>query len=156
MTAVPLETVPFSELLREPTATANRLSVVRAVRLRRRDADDLVLMSADRAEQEGQVIDLTVRLLSEIARREPGLVGEVLGRALPWVRFLPASAVEELVADFIDTATAAGSVGNMASVSQLLTAWRHTAEVYSDPELFAILRTPTTGDFGLVPMPETA
>jgi hypothetical protein len=113
-------------------------------------------MSADRAEQEGQVIDLTARLLSEIARREPGLLGQVLRHALPWERFLPADAVEELIIEFVETAAAAGSVGNMASVSQLLTAWRHTAEVYSDPELYAALKAPTSGDHGLVPMPEAA
>lgn len=156
MTSVPLETVAFSDLLREPTATADKLTKVRAVRLRRRDADDLVLMSADRAEQEGEVIDLTARLLSEVVIREPDLIGQVLRRALPWVRFLPADAVTELVTEFVETAAAAGSVGNMASVSQLLTAWRHTAEVYSDPELYAVLKAPTSGDYGLVPMPEAA
>jgi hypothetical protein len=154
MSGVPLETVAFSDLLREPTATADRLSRVRAVRLRRRDADDLVLMSADRVEQEGKVIDLTARLLSEIARREPELIGQVLRHSLPWVRFLPADAVEDLVTEFVETATAAGSIGNMASVSQLLTAWQHTAEVYSDPELYAVLKAPTGGDYGLVPRPE--
>lgn len=72
------------------------------------------------------------------------------------MRFLPADAVGELVSEFVDTATAAGSVGNMASVSQLLAAWRHTAEVYSDPDLYAILKAPTSGDYGPVPMPEAA
>lgn len=115
-------------------------------------ADIHMLTLADRVEQGGQVIDLTARLLSEIARREPGLIGEVL----PWARFLPADALEEMCAEFVETAAAAGSIGNMASVSQLLTAWRHTAEVYSDPELHAVLKAPTSGDYGSVPMPEAA
>ncbi|HEX6682510.1 MAG TPA: hypothetical protein VF062_06920, partial [Candidatus Limnocylindrales bacterium] len=152
MTIVPLEAVAFSELLREPTATADRLNRVRAVRLRRRDADDLVLMSADRAEQEGEVIDLTVRLLSELAHREPDLVGRLLHHALPWMRFLPAGAAEELATEFVETAAAAGSIGNMAPMSQLLTAWRHTAEIYSDPELYAALKAPTSGGYGTVPI----
>jgi len=38
--------VPFSELLRQPAETTNRLTRARAVRLRRRDAADLVLMFA--------------------------------------------------------------------------------------------------------------
>jgi len=154
MTAVPLESVPFSDLLREPTATAERLLRVRAVLLRRRDADDLVLMSADRAEREGQVIDLTTRLLAEIARRDPHLLAELLPRVLPWVRFLPSEAVAEFAEEFIATTVAASELGNMASVSVVLAAWRNTAEAYSDPDLYAILKSQTSGDFGAVPVPD--
>jgi len=154
MTAVPLESVPFSELLREPTATAERLLRVRALRLRRRDADDLVLMSADRAEREGQVIDVTTRLLSEIAQRDPHLLADLLPRVLPWVGFLPADAVDEFAKEFIAITSAAAELGNMASVSVVLTAWRNTAEAYSDPDLFAILKDQTSGNFGTVPLPD--
>ncbi|MCP2324624.1 hypothetical protein HDA40_003131 [Hamadaea flava] len=154
MTAVPLDSVPFSELLREPAATVERLLRVRALRLRRRDADDLVLMSADRADREGQVVDLTTRLLSEIARTDPHLLAGLLPRVLPWVRFLPAEAIDEFAKEFVAIAAAAADLGNMASVSVVLTAWRNTAEAYSDPELFAILRDQTTGDFGTVPLPD--
>ncbi|GAB4060261.1 hypothetical protein [Catellatospora paridis] len=153
---VPLESVPFSELLREPSATADRLSRVRAVRLRRRDADDLVLMTAARAEQEGQVIDMTARLLAEIAHRDPQVIAEVLPRVLPWVRFLPLPAVDEFAQEFVATAGAASALGNMAAVSVLLTAWRHTAEAYSDPDLHTILAGETSGDYGPVPVPEAA
>jgi hypothetical protein len=38
------EDVPFSELQQHPAATAGRLDAVRALRLRRDDADDLALM----------------------------------------------------------------------------------------------------------------
>ncbi|NUT07630.1 MAG: hypothetical protein HOV76_29585 [Hamadaea sp.] len=154
MTTVPLESVPFSELLREPTRTAERLLRTRALRLRRRDADDLVLMSADRAEREGEVVDLTTRLLSEIARNDPHLLADLLPRVLPWVQFLPVEAVGEFAKEFVAVAAAASDLGNMASVSVVLTAWRNTAEAYSDPELFAILRDQTSGDFGTVPLPD--
>ncbi|NUO56957.1 MAG: hypothetical protein HOV71_00380 [Hamadaea sp.] len=151
---MPLESVPFSELLREPTRTAERLLRTRALRLRRRDADDLVLMSADRAEREGEVVDLTTRLLSEIARNDPHLLADLLPRVLPWVQFLPVEAVGEFAKEFVAVAAAASDLGNMASVSVVLTAWRNTAEAYSDPELFAILRDQTSGDFGTVPLPD--
>jgi hypothetical protein len=95
----PLEEVPFTELIQHPTRTTGRLTGIRALRLLRRDASDLVLMSADRAQQDGEVIDLTARLLAE---------------------------------------------------------WRHTAEVYADPELHAILTLPHEGDFGPVPAPDPA
>ncbi|MHC0431281.1 hypothetical protein ACX6XY_13965 [Streptomyces sp. O3] len=48
---------------------------------------------------------------------------------------------------------AADSVGNSASVAQLLIAWQHTAEVYSDPELLAALTQDHHEDYGSTPDP---
>lgn len=154
MSGVSLESVPFSELLRQPAETAERLARTRAVRLRRRDAADLVLMSADRAESESEVIDITTRLLARVVSRSPDLVADLLPTVVPWVRFLPAGDVALMVAEFIATVEAAGSVGNLAPVSQVLTEWRHTAEVHADPDLYRALTTQPLGDFGVVPRPE--
>jgi hypothetical protein len=152
----PLEEVPFTELIQQPTKTTRRLAGTRALRLRRRDAGDLVLMSADRAEQEGEVVDLTARLLAGVLRERGGaeLIRQVLPSVLPWTRFLPATAIDEMAAEFVATSCAAAAVNNMAPISQLLVEWRHTAEVYADPELHAILSRPHEGDHGPVPPPE--
>jgi len=136
---VPLESVPFSELLRQPTETTDRLAHARALRLRRRDAADLVLMSADRADAEAEVIDLTAHLLADVARRDAGLLREILQTALPWMRFLPAADIDALATEFVATAEAAAAVGNTAPVSQLLVEWRHTAEIHADPDLHRAL-----------------
>lgn len=151
--SMPLESVPFSELLRQPTETADRLLRARAVRLRRRDAADLVLMSADRAAAEGEVVDLTTRLLASIARQDPTLVRESLPTVLPWVRFLPAEDLEQMASEFVATAEAAAAMGNTAAVSQLLTEWRHTAEIHADPDLRRVLAGPSSDDFGPVARP---
>jgi hypothetical protein len=153
-----LEEVSFTELIQHPTRTTGRLAAARALRLRRRDADDLVLMSAGRAEQEGEVIDLTARLLagmlSELGSAEA--VRRVLPSVLPWIRFLPADAVDEFVSEFIETTLAAAEMNNVAPIAQLLVAWRHTAEVYADPELYSTLSRPHEGDHGPVPAPDAA
>lgn len=156
--ASPLEEVPFTDLIQQPTRTTKRLAGSRALRLRRRDADDLVLMSASRAEQEGEVIDLTARLLAGILAEASGtdLIRQVLPTALPWTRFLPAEAIDQLAAEFVATAHAAAAVNNMAPVAQLFVEWRHTAEVYADPELYAALHRSHAGDFGPVPRPDVA
>lgn len=146
-----MESVPFSELLRQPAETTDRLTRARAVRLRRRDAADLVLMSADRAEAEAEVIDVTARVLAGVARRDPGLVREVLPTALPWVRFLPAVDIEAMADEFVATAEAAAAIGNTAAVSQLLIEWRHTAEIHADPDLHRALTRQPLADFGPVP-----
>ncbi|WP_018352175.1 hypothetical protein [Longispora albida] len=151
----PLEEVPFTELIQQPVRTTGRLAGRRALKLRRRDAFDLVLMSAERADQEGEVVDLTARLLAAVIREKGG--AEVVARVLPdvlhWVRFLPDDDKSEFAAEFVDTAEAAASINNVAPISVLLTQWRHTAEVYADPELLAILTRPLDGDFGPVPRP---
>jgi hypothetical protein len=151
----PLEEVPFTELIQHPTRTTERLAGTRALRLRRRDAGDLVLMSADRAQQEGEVVDLTARLLAGVLADSNGadLIRQVLPAALPWVRFLPDAAVDELAAEFVATVHAAAGVNNMAPVAQMLAEWRHTAEVYADPDLYAILSQHHEDDFGPVPVP---
>ncbi|MEO3781455.1 hypothetical protein ABGB16_32660 [Micromonospora sp. B11E3] len=151
--SMPLESVPFSELLRQPAETTERLARARAVRLRRRDAADLVLMSADRAEAEGEVVDLTARLLASVVRRDPALVREALPTVLPWVRFLPPGDLEQMASEFVDTAEAAAALGNTAAVSQLLTEWRHTAEIHADPDLHRVLAASSAGDFGPVARP---
>jgi hypothetical protein len=153
MSIAPLESVPFSELLRQPVETTDRLTHTRAVRLRRRDAADLVLMFADRAEAEAEVIDVTARLLAGIVHRDPDLVREVLPTALPWVRFLPPDDIDTMANEFVATTEAAAAIGNTAAVSQLLIEWRHTAEIHADPDLYRALTSQDLGDFGPVPRP---
>jgi hypothetical protein len=150
------EEVPFTELIQHPTRTTARLAGTRSLRLRRRDAADLVLMSADRAQEEGEVVDLTARLLAGVLAQHGGadLVRHVLPTVLPWARFLPAAAAGELAAEFVATAHAAAAMDNLAPVSQLLAEWRHTAEVHADPELYAILTRTHEGDHGPVIAPE--
>jgi hypothetical protein len=152
------EEVPFTELIQHPTRTTGRLANARALRLRRRDADDLMLMSVQRAEQEGEVVDLTARLLAGMLAERGGakLIRQVLPAALPWVRFLPEAAVEELAVEMVATINGAAALHNMAPVAQLLAEWRHTAEVYADPELHATLSQSHAGDFGPVSAPDTA
>jgi hypothetical protein len=148
------ETVAFSDLLRSPGEVTDRLAHLRALRLRRRDAADVMLMSTERAEQEGELVDLTGRLLSLLMDRDPDLVRSVLPAALPWTRFLPDAEVDQLTAEFSAVAVAAASIGNWAPVSQLLTEWRHTAEIHADPELHAALTSGPLDDFGPVPVPD--
>lgn len=104
------------------------------------------------------MVDLTVHLLAGLLadRSGAGLVRRLLPAALPWVRFLPDAATDELAAELVATVHAAASLNNLAPVSQLLTEWRHTAEIYADPELHAILAQPLGDDFGPVPAPDAA
>ncbi|MGI5236985.1 hypothetical protein [Dactylosporangium sp. CA-139066] len=111
-------------------------------------------MSAERADAEAEVIDVTSRLLAGVARRDPQLLREVLPNALPWVRFLPVADIDVMAAEFVSTTEAAAAIGNTAAVSQLLVEWRHTAEVHADPDLYRTLTAQPLDDFGPVMRPE--
>ncbi|MGH3685780.1 MAG: hypothetical protein ACRDRU_00020 [Pseudonocardiaceae bacterium] len=154
--SVASEDLPFTEFIQHPTAATGRLATVRALRLRRRDADDLVVMSAARAEREREVIELTARLLRSLALHPDGhaLLRALLPEVLPWARFLPTADRHILVQEFIDVTEAATSVGNVSPIAQLLAEWRHTAEVHADPELCALLSAPRGEDHGPVLPPD--
>ncbi|WP_436526495.1 hypothetical protein [Actinoplanes sp. HUAS TT8] len=143
--------LPFSEFLHKPTASADRLASVRALRLRRRGADDLALIRADQLDQDGIVVDLTARLLAGLVRTQPENIRAVLVEALPWATFLPEEDLEELVRELIAVAQGAASLANLSPVAVLLAQWRHTAEVYADPALLHALTREPEGDLGPVP-----
>jgi hypothetical protein len=152
--------VNLSDLLNKPKATLERLSGNRRLLLRRRDAEDLVLTTAERAAQDTAVVRDTTRLFREMVRRDPAvksLAIQVLPAVFPWVRHLPEDARGEFAAEWLDTLAAATELDNNAAVEGVVAAWRHTAEIYADPELYAILtRKIDDDDFdgGPVPPPE--
>lgn len=144
MTSSAANEVSFSEFLQHPTKVTGRLDRERSLRIHRRGAPDLVLMSADRADRELQVAELLGRLFAELMR-EPAsqeLATDAFLRVLPWVRFLPTAEVGQLVRELLEVASASASIGNFTPVAQLLTEWRHTAEIHADPELAEALSGP--------------
>lgn len=149
---------PFSDLLNKPKDTL--ASMVRSgaffLRLRRRDAEDLVLTTVSRREQEQSVVSAATRLAVALMRQIDGLGQEqllkVLPEVFPWVRFLPAEDMRLFLDEFVGTLHAVEDLDNIAPVAQLITEWRHTAEVHADPELAAIL-SQDADDYGPVPEP---
>jgi hypothetical protein len=78
----------------------------------------------------------------------------VIPEAFPWVRFLPRADVQAFLVELIGTLRTVEELGSPVPVAQVITEWRHTAEVHADPELFAAL-TAEGEDHGAVPMPPT-
>lgn len=151
------EDVPFSELLHHPAATALRLDGVRVLRLRRRDADDLALMSVEQMEQDASIVDFTSRLLAGLVHTgNVAALRQVLPEALPWSTFLPGEDTETFLTELVATTRGAVSLGNLAPIALLLTQWRHTAEVYAEPALLAVLTGEPEGDLGPVAVPGAA
>ena len=150
--------VNLSDLLNRPKDTLARLAGNRRLLLHRRDAEDLVLTTAERAAADTRVVRDTTRLFAEMMRRDPmvmKLAVQVVPAIFPWVRHLPDDEKQEFVAEWLDTLRAAADMDNNAAVDGIVAAWRSTAEVYADPELNAILTSEHDGtDYGPVPPPQ--
>lgn len=156
--ATPVE-VPFSDLINKPKDTVAKLKQApgERLRLRRRDDEDLVLTTASRAARTPASDSVVTRMFVALMQRDPGvraLVTEVVPEVFPWVRYLPTESVREFVVELVETLRATDDLDTKAPVDVVIAAWKHTAEVYADPELFKALTQTEHGDFGPVPPPE--
>ena len=150
--------VPFSELINKPKDTVAKLQQAPGgrLRLRRRDDENLMLTTESRVEQDAEVVSAATRMFVALMKNDAGvraLVTDVLPEAFPWVRYLPAEDVRAFVVELVGTLRAVEDLGTKAPVAQVIVEWQHTAEVYADPELLAILQRDHPGDFGPVPPP---
>jgi hypothetical protein len=125
---------------------------------RDKNQQDLILVSAERAEQVIAGASATTKMFIELMKHNNQaltLATEVLPAAFPWVRYLPKADVQAFVVELVETLERADSLGNPAPVANLVAAWRSTAEVHADPELAKIL-SQDAEDFGPVPEPGVA
>jgi hypothetical protein len=159
MGATTLDAVAFSDLINKPVATIRRLLYARRLRLVRRDAEDLVLISAATYDQQAAVMGAVTLMIVSLARRRESLgntVDSIVADGFPWVRFLPPNEVREFTKELTETLQAADSIDNLTPVSELIAQWRHTAEIYADPDLYAALTSDSDTDYGPVPEPVKA
>jgi hypothetical protein len=135
--------VPFSQLIQHSreTVAALEASPRRRLRLERRDGQDLILESAERAEAEDEALGLAARLFLSLIRNDDGarLLLSALPEVFPWVRFLPAKDVRQFLVELVETVAASSELGNLAALAPVVAAWRDTAEIYADPELYQAL-----------------
>lgn len=150
--------VPFSQLVQHPRDTVAKLeeNPRRRLRLDRRDGEDLILESAAHAEAEDEALTMASRLFFSLVKNDDGARALLLSLpdVFPWVRFLPTDGVRAFLVELVDTMRACADVGNAAALEPVVAAWRHTAEIYSDPELLKAATVPLDGtDYGPVPEP---
>lgn len=155
MTATTAE-IPFSQLVQQPRETVAQLeeSPRRQLRLERRDGRDLILESAERAEAKDEALSMTSRLFFSLVKNDDGARALLLALpdVFPWVRYLPKHDVRGFLVELVETVRACADMDNLAALTPVVTAWRDTAEIYSDPELLKAATAPLDGtDYGEVP-----
>jgi hypothetical protein len=148
------EELTFSTFLRNPREVVDRLEYGDVV-LRRRGAPPIRVSLDGRMRDRDTGTSLVAHMLADVTNDEGGREALVraLGHVLAWVDLLPQHAREEFLEEFLRTAEAAGEVGTHAPLAQLVRAWRETAAIYADPELFEQMTKPLPGDGGSVPEP---
>ncbi len=152
--------VTFSDFIQKPTkAIALMLGTqLRGLRLTRRGEPDLYITTAARAEAVTEVVRASTRMFEAILRQDNAshdLLSRALPEAYPWVRFLPEGDADAFLAELVETSRASTDLNAVAPIYQVISSWKNTALIWSDPELAAALAGPATGeDHGPVPMPE--
>ncbi len=149
--------VPFSDIQNKGKSTLSewQRSGARPLRVTRRDAEDLVLMTAVRADQEREVLTAATAMVGALLHSDNrDLIRTVVEAAFPWVSYLSSDEAADFIDELVASLRAGSSLDNPAPPARTIETWRHTAEVYADPELARILSTPSEGDFGAVPAPE--
>jgi hypothetical protein len=154
-----LAQVNFSDLIQKPRATVARLfGTFAGLRLVRRGEPDLYITTADRAEQTAEVVRSNTLMFHSLLKDEgapQGLLRRALADAHPWVRFLPSRDTDLFLDELIEVSRASVELDTVAAIYQVITEWKHTAEVWADPELATALGPKAAGeDFGPVPMPQ--
>ncbi|OKI14816.1 hypothetical protein A6A25_15315 [Saccharothrix sp. CB00851] len=148
--------INFSDLSNKPADSVRKLqeSPSRTLLVRRRGhEEDLVLTTVSRAEEAHEIVSTTTALFVALMRHSEGvrdLVADVMPQVFPWVRFLPREDLRAFTVELVETLEAADSLGTPAPVTQLVSEWRHTAEVHADPRLLAVLQRDVQ-DLGDVP-----
>ncbi len=130
----------FSDLLRrsgEVLEDVDRQDVL----LRRRDGHDLLLVRADREESVRDAVGVASSVLARMVARHLADMAKGLPEAMPWLRMLPESDLEEFTREFVEVAEACGSLGSFDRLGLLLTEWRNTAYAWSRPQALQVLRT---------------
>lgn len=149
----PMTEATLTDFLRDPNSIVEKLERQDVV-LHRRNAGDLRLSLQSRSEADDEGVRFMAHLLGQVLTDD--VVGARLisaAAAIPWVTFLPERSRQTFIKELIRTAEAAGELGSMAPLAQLLVEWKATAAIHADPALAGELTRPISKIGSHVPAP---
>jgi hypothetical protein len=144
----------LTDFLRQPKPILKKLAKADVV-LRRRGEASLRLSLDTRAAASSTGTEIAASLLADLVNvpEVPDSLARLLVARFPWMRFLAKDAKQAFVHEFIETVQAWASIGNSASLDEVIAAWKSTAAIYSDPKLAADLKRPLPGGHTKVSRP---
>lgn len=124
-----MSTATFTALLRDPSSVAAQTERG-AVRITRRDADDLILMRADDADRLREGLALTAEVLRAVVSYK-GEVEVALLRPFPWTAELDDDERKAYVTELEPLLWSAAELGAFEHFLDAFQSWRATARAYA-------------------------
>ncbi|MCF3964039.1 prevent-host-death family protein [Streptomyces fuscigenes] len=142
------ESVSFTDLSRNPKGVAARAAALGRLRVTHRDAPDMVLTTAVRAENTEENLTTASRLFLALMKRDEGAKSLLLALpdVFPWVRHLDAEEVRAFTVELLEALSDAAELGAGEAVHRAIVSWRATARINADPGQLRESVRPLDGD----------
>ncbi|MEU7182347.1 MULTISPECIES: hypothetical protein [Streptomyces] len=142
------ETVSFTDLSRNPKGVAARAAALGRLRVTHRDAPDMVLTTATRAEHAEENLTTASRLFLALMKQDDGAKSLLLAlpEVFPWVRHLDAEEVRAFTVELLEALSDAAELGAGEAVHRAIISWRATARINADPDQLRESLRPLDGD----------
>ena len=124
-----MRTATLTDFLRTPKEVIAQVETG-AVRISRRDGEDLVLLRAGDLDMEHEGIALASQIM-RASLRHPGDFGAALCELFPWTALLSESEMSAYVADMNRLVWSAAELGEYALLLAKQRSWEGTAEIYA-------------------------
>ncbi|WNI30827.1 prevent-host-death family protein [Streptomyces sp. ITFR-6] len=142
------ESVSFTDLSRNPKGVAARAAALGRLRVTHRDAPDMVLTTAVRAEGAEENLTTASRLFLALMKQDDGARALLLAlpEVFPWARHLDAEEVRAFTVELLEALSDAAELGAGEAVHRAIVSWRATARINADPEQLRESLRPLDGD----------
>ncbi|MGW1148367.1 prevent-host-death family protein [Streptomyces sp. NPDC002454] len=142
------ESVSFTDLSRNPKGVAAKAAALGRLRVTHRDAPDMVLTTAVRAESAEENLTTASRLFLALMKRDDGAKALLLALpdVFPWVRHLDAEEVRAFTVELLEALSDAAELGAGEAVHRAIVSWRATARINADPDQLRESVRPLDGD----------
>ncbi|MFE4592857.1 prevent-host-death family protein [Streptomyces laurentii] len=142
------ESVSFTDLSRNPKGVAARAAALGRLRVTHRDAPDMVLTTAARAEYAEENLTTASRLFLALMKLDDGARALLLAlpEVFPWVRHLDAQEVRAFTVELLEALSDAAELGAEEAVHRAVVSWRATARINADPGQLRESLRPLDGD----------
>ncbi|MGW1835828.1 prevent-host-death family protein [Streptomyces sp. NPDC002067] len=142
------ESVSFTDLSRNPKGVAARAAALGRLRVTHRDAPDMMLTTAVRAENAEENLTTASRLFLALMKQDDGAKSVLLAlpEVFPWVRHLDAEEVRAFTVELLGALSDAAELGAGQAVHRAIVSWRATARINADPDQLRESARPLDGD----------